>query len=279
MVKLELPEIETLRRDLEREVVGRKVKSVDARSLGSMPRHKTKKSFSDPLEGAKVTGSDRVGLDIVLRLENGNVLVLQLGEHGRLLKAAGKDPVTADTVAVLTFTQGGDLRIFDQDDSSTFSVVSEDDLAEVLPAAGELGLDINEKPVSWIEFGQVVKARRVPLKLLLTDQAVFVGIGDIYSNEILFDSGLRHDRSADELSTQEIRRLYRSVAGILHESLKYGGTSLEDRPFTDLSGKAGEYGEHLAVYQRAGELSPRSRMPIQKTSFKHQVVYFCNTQV
>jgi formamidopyrimidine-DNA glycosylase len=279
MVKLELPEIETLRRDLEREVVGRKIKTAQVLATASTPRHRTKKSFTQPLEGAKISRADRVGLDILLNLENGSVLVVSLGEHGRILKAATKDPTDGDTVVSLTFTQGGDLRILDRDGSSAISVVDEDDLGEVLPDVAELGLDLNAKPVSWIEFGQIVKSRRVPLKVLLTDPSVFIGIGDIYSNEILFDAGLRHDRLGDELSTQEIRRLYRSVAGILHESLKYGGTSLEKRPFTDLAGKPGEYAEHLAVYDRAGELSPRSRVPIQKTSFKHQVVFYCNTQV
>jgi formamidopyrimidine-DNA glycosylase len=120
---------------------------------------------------------------------------------------------------------------------------------------------------------------KTPLKLLLTDPEVFVGIGDIYSNEILFDSGLRHDRVSAELSTQEIRRLYRSVVGIMHDAIKYRGTSLEDRPFVDLTGSPGEFADHLAVYGKQGELSPRSREPIQKTSFKHQVVFYCNTQV
>jgi formamidopyrimidine-DNA glycosylase len=226
-----------------------------------------------------VTSAERVGLQILLRLDNGRVIVIALGEGGRLSRTAPKDPVSADTVAVISFTQGGDLRISDANGTSAVHVVSDEELAEVLPEPAELGLDLHESPMSWIDFGQLVMSKRLPLKLLLTDQTIFVGIGDIYSNEILFDAGLRHDRLCTELSTQEIRRLYRSVVGILHDAIKYRGTSLDDRPFEDLTGKAGEYTEHLAVYGRAGELSPRSRIPIQKTSFKHQVVYFCNTQV
>ncbi|MGF1597772.1 MAG: DNA-formamidopyrimidine glycosylase family protein [Acidimicrobiales bacterium] len=279
MVKLELPEIETLRRDLERDVVGRKIKSAEAVVLKSMPRHKTRKSFEDPLAGAKVTGSARVALDLVLQLDNEHALVISLGENGRLARTASKDKQADDTVANITFTQGGDLRILDHDGTSAIHVVTDAELAEVLPEPAQIGLDLHEHPVSWIEFGQMVMSRRMPLKLLLTDGSIFVGIGDIYSNEILFDSGLRHDRWCNELSTQEIRRLYRSVVGILHDAIKYGGTSLPDRPFADLSGKAGEYADHLSVYGRAGDLSPRSRVPIQKTSFKHQVVFFCNTQV
>ncbi len=280
MEKLELPEIETLRRDLEREVVGRKVKSTEVLALKSMPRHKTKKSFEQDLDGAKATAVARRGLTLVLTLDNDKTLVLDLGEYGRMQRVASKVERHPDTVAVITFTQGGDLRLLDDEGSSAFAIVAtEDELPELLAETGETGLDLHDQPVSWVQFGQMIMTHRTPLKLLLTDPTVFVGIGDIYSNEILFDAGLRHDRLSNELSTQEIRRLYRSVVGTIHDAIKYGGTSLETRPFADLNGKVGEYGEHLAVYGRAGELSPRSRVPIQKTSFKHQAVFFCNTQV
>ena len=279
MVKLELPEIETLRRDLERETVSRKIKSAEAVVLKSMPRHKTRKSFEENLVGSKVVSAERQGLQLLLGLDNEHVIVIALGENGRLQRTPSKTKQADDTVAVITFTQGGDLRVLDMNGTSAIHVVHADELDEVLPDPDDVGLDLHEKPVSWVDFGRLVMSKKMPLKLLLTDSSIFVGIGDIYSNEILFDAGLRHDRVCNELSTQEIRRLYRSVVGILHDAIKYGGTSLDDRPFVDLTGKAGEYTEHLNVYGRAGELSPRSRVPIQKTSFKHQVVYFCNTQV
>jgi formamidopyrimidine-DNA glycosylase len=90
---------------------------------------------------------------------------------------------------------------------------------------------------------------------------------------------LRYDRMSNQLSTQEIRRLYRSVVGILHDAIKYRGTTLEDGRYHDLSGQPGEYGAQLAVYERAGELSPRSRTPIQKATFKGHKVFYCTTQV
>ena len=279
MVKLELPEIETLRRDLEREAVGKRIKSAEALVLKSLPRHKTRKSFEDNLVGAKVLTAERQGLLLLLRLDNERVLVISLGENGRILRAATKDKHDEDTVAVISFEKAGDLRILDKNGTSAIHAVTNEELAEVLPDPAHVGLDLNLRPVSWVDFGRLVLSKKMPLKLLLTDASIFVGIGEIYSNEILFDAGLRHDRLCSDLSTQEIRRLYRSVVGILHDAIKYGGTSLADRPFVDLAGKAGEYREHLSVYGKAGELSPRSRVPIPKTSFKHQVVYFCNTQV
>jgi len=279
MVRLELPEIETLRRDLEREAVGKKIKSAEALVLKSLPRHKTRKSFEESLVGAKILTAERLGLLLLMKLDNDRTLVISLGENGRIMRAATKDKHTDDTVAVITLDKAGDLRILDSNGTSAIHAVPNDDLPSVLPDPSHMGLDLHTKPVSWVEFGRWVLSKRMPLKLLLTDESVFVGIGEIYSNEILFDAGLRHDRMCTDLSTQEIRRLYRAVVGILHDAIKYGGTSLADRPFMDLTGKAGEYHEHLSVYGRAGELSPRSRVPIQKTSFKHQVVYYCNTQV
>lgn len=279
MVRLELPEIETLRRDLEREAVGKKIKSAEALVLKSLPHHKTRKSFEEPVTGAKVTGVERLGLDLLVRLDNDHIMVIRLGANGRIVRAVPKDPRTDDVAVVLNIDKVGEIRIIDVDGSSSVAVVAADDFDQLATSPNGLGLDLHAKPVSWVEFGRLVLSKRMPLRLLLTDETVFVGIGEIYANEILFDAGLRHDRMAGDLSTQEIRRLYRSFVGILHDAIKHGGTSLQDRPFADLSGKAGEYRDHLAVYGRAGQLSPRSRVPIQKTSFKHQVVFYCNTQV
>lgn len=279
MSTLELPEIETLRRDLERETATRKIKSVEVLVLKSFPGLKQKKDLANNLVGAKVVNTERRALALVVRLDNEHSLVIQLGENGRLERVASREKQADDIVGIITFTQGGDLRIADKKGSSAVRVVHDDDLDASLPGPDETGLDLLEQPLSWVEFGRMITAKKTPLKLLLTDPEVFVGIGDIYSNEILFDSGLRHDRVASELSTQEIRRLYRSVVGIMHDAIKYRGTSLEDRPFLDLTGSPGEFADHLAVYGKNGELSPRSREPIQKTSFKHQVVYYCNTQV
>jgi formamidopyrimidine-DNA glycosylase len=279
MSTLELPEIETLRRDLERETATKKIKSVEAVVLKSLPGIKQRKEFGEHLVGAKIVTAEREGLHLLIRLDNEHTIVIELGENGRMERVASREKQADDVVAVITFTQGGDLRVGDKKGSSSIRVVHDDDLAETLPAPEDVGLDLLERPLSWIDFGRMMKARKTPLKLLLTDPEVFVGIGDIYSNEILFDSGLRHDRVSAELSTQEIRRLYRSVVGIMHDAIKYRGTSLEDRPFVDLTGTPGEFADHLAVYGKQGELSPRSREPIQKTSFKHQVVFYCNTQV
>ncbi len=114
------------------------------------------------------------------------------------------------------------------------------------------------------------------LKAFLTDQSMIAGIGNIYADEILFDSGLRYDRDTDSLTTQEIRRLYRSLVEILHEAIKYGGSTLGDEQYVDLNGKPGEYQQHHQVYDREKQPCRRCRRhDIVKSKFGGRSTYYC----
>src|SRR5690606_35036339 len=104
----ELQEVETIRRDLEREVVGRKIKSTEVHGLRSIRRHGTKKAFTSRLDDRKIDRVRRLGKNLVLSLGD-DELVVHLGMSGQLLKAAVKDPVVKHTHVVITFTQGGQL--------------------------------------------------------------------------------------------------------------------------------------------------------------------------
>lgn len=276
-LKLELPEIETYRRDLEREFVGRKIKSLDIKAMTLFPEIRTKKEVTELLVGAKIELVDRRGMTISVELNNGNYLVLRLGEAAEMSKGS-KDRGPKLKMAI-SFTQGGDWKIWDSSAQTELLITDKEGLPHALYDEKRPGLDLQSQPLSWIEFGKFVIQQDKPLKQLLTDQSIFVGIGDIYSNEILFDAGLMYDRSSATLSTQEVRRLYRSVAGVLHEAARYGGTSHPDRPFFNMIGEEGLFSQHLAVFDKAGELSPRSRTEILKTRFKNQTVFYCSTQV
>ncbi len=105
---------------------------------------------------------------------------------------------------------------------------------------------------------------------MLVDPEVVAGIGAVYSDEILWEAGLRHDRASQELSSQEIRRLYRALVETLHEAVKHRGTSLESTPFVDLYGKPGAYQDELKVYGRDGEPCRRCRAPVLKARFANK---------
>ncbi len=270
----ELPEVETLRRDLEKEVVGRRIKTAEVAGMRAIRRHPNKKHFIGTVEGQKLERVTRRGKYLLLTMGE-DTLVIHLGMSGQLLKAAVKDPVAPHTHVTFTFTQGGQLRFLDPRTFGEMFVIASDAIAADLPEVSELGFDPVEDVMSWDAFGARLRARKVKLKALLMDQRFVAGIGNIYSDEILWAAGLRYDRTSDSLSTQEMRRLYRSVLETLHDAIKFRGSSLSDQQYRDLYGVVGNYQSEHKVYAREGEACRRCRQPIMRARWSQRSTYFC----
>ena len=272
----ELPEVETIRRDLDREVVGRRVKAVEVKGKRSIRRHKSGPEFRSKLEGRRVTTIRRAGKYLLLGLDGDDVLVVHLGMSGQLLRAKSqKDPVVRHTHVVITFTQGGQLRFVDPRTFGEMFVTSADQLTSQVPELAHLGFDPLEEVMSWDRFGKLLAERPTALKTLLMDQRFVAGIGNIYSDEILFAAGLRYDRASDSLSAQEIRRLYRSMIETLTEAIKYRGSSLADEQYRDLYGEVGEYQGQHQVYDREGLACRRCRNPIVRVKVNGRSAFLC----
>lgn len=275
----ELPEIELLRRELDREVGDRKVKSVEV-PVASVLEGVTRKALIDQMVGCKGSGVVRHGMLLGLTYDKAHELLLTLGPGSRLRRHKEKDEVAKGTALVVTFTQGGQLRLVDPGKEATVEWLAVEDLPEAHPELAELGLDPVDEPISWTTFGESLLRRSGKLKGILMDDSFLVGLGPIYSDEILFHAGLRYDRTPASLATSEIRRLYRAVVETMHDAVKYGGTTLDPDGWVGLNGEPGGYQEHLAVYRRAGEMSPRARGPIAKARYGNITTYFCEqTQV
>jgi formamidopyrimidine-DNA glycosylase len=270
----ELPELETVRRELEKEAVGKRFKAPEVTGT-KVARHNGKKEFQARLEGAKVKSVDRKGRHLVGNLDNGELLVLDLADGARLEKVAPKSTPPKGTAVVFSFTQGGQIRLVDPSGTAQAFVVASDALSEEVPAIAARGLDPVADAVSWTSFARVILARSTKLKTLLMDPEVVAAIGPIYSDEILWEAGLRYDRISNELSSQEIRRLFRALVETLHEAVKHRGTTVDDFPFVDLYGKPGDYQEELKVYGREGEPCRRCRAPIAKARLSNKPVYYC----
>jgi formamidopyrimidine-DNA glycosylase len=272
----ELPEVETIRRELERDVIGRRVKTVAVTGNRSIRRHANKKLFITRLEGTKITHVDRKGKYLVLKLDTGDLLVIHLGMSGQLLRLAAKEAVAKHTHVTITFTQGGQLRFVDPRTFGEMFVTTGDELTNEVPELATLGVDPVEEPMSWQTFGHMLMRHQMKLKTFLMDQSIIAGLGNIYSDEILFAAGLRYDRQSDSLSTQEMRRLYRSLVETLHDAIKYGGSTLSDEQYVNLAGKPGEYQEHHKVYDREKQACRRCRAPIVKAKFQGRSTFFCD---
>ena len=272
----ELPEVETIRRDLDKEIVGRRIKAVEVKGKRSIRRHKSGPEFRGRLEGKRVSSIRRGGKYLLVGLDGDDVLVVHLGMSGQLLRARGpKDPLDRHTHVIITFTQGGQLRFVDPRTFGEMFVTSADELTAQVPELAHLGFDPLEDVMSWARFGQMLAERPVALKTLLMDQKFVAGIGNIYSDEILFAAGLRYDRMSDSLSAQEVRRLYRAMVETLTEAVKYRGSSLADEQYRDLYGETGDFQGQHQVYDREGQACRRCRSPVVRVKVNGRSAFLC----
>jgi len=276
----ELPEVEIIRRDLDKDVGGRKIRDVDPSGPMSLfEGFSTRKSFANRLVGRKIVSVGRQGLTLLFDVGDDEVMTISLGDKARLRRNPNKDAVEPDTALVIGFTQGGQLRLIVPDQATaSVRVLSRDNLADVMvPAAG---FDPIDEPIPWTIFGQRVRARKDQrLRTLLLDDSFVVGLGPIYVDEILHAALLRYDRRADSVTIQEIRRLYRAIVETMHNAVKQRGTTLADGLAVDVFGEPGGFGEYLEVYERAGMRSRNGRGEVQKIRTSGQIHYFCDYQV
>src|SRR5690242_5995865 len=166
----ELPEVETIRRDLDKEITERRIKTVEVKAHRSVRRHRTTQDFINRLEGRKVKAVDRKGKYLLSRLDDGNVLVVHVGMSGQLLRTQNRDPVERHTHVTITFTQGGQLRFVDPRTFGELFVTAPDDLASEVPELAHLGFDPLEQAMSWTDFGGILQTKKTKLKPLLMDQ-------------------------------------------------------------------------------------------------------------
>ena len=272
-----LVEIEVVRRDLEKEVLGRRFKDVEVRSganaMKAVRRHPKRKDFQDLLEGAKVEAVGRIGTKITMELDNEHFLIVDLGSGAQLVKCSASDEIVTHTHVVFSFTIGGQMRFIDPLKDGEMFVVPKAELAS-LELGGHL-IDPLEQQVAWQRFSEILDQQERSMKDLLMDETFIVGLGDIYSDEILFESALRYDRMSSKLSSQDVRRLYRALMETLQEAVKARGTSYGEHGFRDLQGDPGQYQLELKVYEREGESCRRCRQTIVKESTKKMTSYYC----
>ena len=275
---LELPEVEVLRKDLEKEVVGKRVKEVDVRTPSIVrPIHRNRPDFVKALEGRKVEGARRRGSIILLDLDEDQTWVIDPGEGGSLHRETATEEAGSDTHLTVTFTIGGALHLSEVGEQPTLStgVVPTEHALEAAGVSPD-ALDLLDDNPTWMEVGRFLAAADKPLKLLLIDPQYIVGIGPVYSDEILWEAGLRHDHPSSTLSTQEVRRLYRATQEVIVAAMKAAGSSLDEAEVEQLVDEEGESAEHLKVYGRDGKPCNRCRRPIVRTRLKKGVyTYHC----
>jgi formamidopyrimidine-DNA glycosylase len=248
----ELPEVETVRLDLDRCVVGRTIESVVLGRLRSVRRYADPTVFVDELLGARITSTGRLGKYLFLRLSGeghveDSVLVVHLRMSGQLLLPPGGSTaeIAKHTHVRIGFDDGNELRFVDPRTFGEMYVTT-----SAIPELGHLGPDAWIERPSGKELRVRTKGRTIALKAAMLDQTVIAGIGSIYADEIAHRSALRPTRSVARLTGKDFDRLSVAIHEVLGEAIEARGSTLGDGQYVGLDGTAGTFAKAHRVHAR-----------------------------
>lgn len=299
----ELPEIETVKLQLERVLPGNTIEKVEILKPKSFIGKK------ELVEGKKVIGVKRLAKVLLIDLEGEIDLAIHFKMTGQLVwipnqkiktqkskiksnsntinskinkRIVGGHP-TQDFVGelpskhtrVILHLDSGILYFNDQRIFGWVRAGTKEEIANMkfLKALGPEPLDISED-----EFIKLVSKRKKPIKLVLMDQTVISGVGNIYANDALWEAEVNPRRLANTLTRKQYQELYRGVIKVLEEGIKFGGATAADAKYIDLHGLGGHYQEHFRTYDGEGEECPREDGGIiHKLKLGGRGTYFCPT--
>lgn len=265
----ELPEVETVRRDLLPLVVGRTITSVyvspDAPKLIQYP---TTEEFARSLTGRCIVDISRRGKYLIFRLDNGHAWIVHLRMTGGLLHRSASAAADAYVRAVFALDDSSELRYRDPRKLGTMWLV-----ADAEAVVGKLGPEPLDEGFTVHDLAQQLAKRAAPVKAVLLDQAVVAGLGNIYVDEALFLARVHPQRLAKDLTFEEIARLHQAIVCVLERGLGYRGTSF--RFFVDAQGARGHHQERVMVFRRTGQLCYKCGTTIQRIKVGGRSTHFC----
>lgn len=249
----ELPETETIARDLDREIAGRCIVGVRV-TRADVLRLVDQKALAHRAVGAAIQHAWRRAKLVVLDLSTGDHIVVQPRFTGALLIDAGTLPDAERHYTTVEFLldDGRSLRYRDIRRLGTVSLM---DREQFRAYSAELGAEPLDPAFTADHLSALVRGRRQAIKKVLMDQRVIAGVGNIYANEALWRARIDPSRAACTLTLSEVGALHGAMRDVLRESIAHRGTSFRD--YRDASGARGGFVERLAVYGRAGAACPR----------------------
>jgi len=275
----ELPEVETIRRQLNEVLVGKKIKSVE------VLREKSFGGDSNKLVGWEVERVGRKSKLIEIYFNNKEeMMIIHLKMTGQLVFVDGRKRVfgghpTADWVSdlpskhtrvILNFADGSKLFFNDMRVFGWMRMVNKENYEKEMRKTSP---DVTEREFSLEYLTEVLKKSKKAVKLVLMDQEKIGGLGNIYANDALYLAKVMPNRKADSLSPLEIKKLLVSIREVINRGIKYGGASAAN--YVDIKGMGGTYQDHFLVYKRDGQLCSRCKGIIQKMKVGGRGTFYC----
>ena len=265
----ELPEVETIRRDLEPLVRGRRITAIDV-DPGTVRLlvGASIEALQAALVGRTITDLGRRGKYLLFGLDDGRTFVVHLRMTGRLVWRDRSAPAEPYERARIELDDGHDLRWGDLRKFGTWRIV--DDPAEVAAKLGPEPIDAN---FTLALFRYALAGRRAPIKATLLDQRRMSGLGNIYVDEALFEARVRPDTPAGEVSPAATRRLHQACRLVLERGIENRGASFRD--YVDGQGQEGRQHMYVKVFRRQGKPCYTCGTTIERTVVGGRGTHYC----
>ncbi len=263
----ELPEVETIRRDLAKTIIGKKIAQVEVLS----PKQVSPKNFAGGLKDLKIKRLDRRAKLLIFELSDEKFLVIHLKLTGQLIYRAKDGPLEKYTRLVFTFNDGSRLFFNDLRKFGYLKLVGKREIEKI---KSEYGVEPLTKEFNLVKFkGLLARRPRIKIKQLLMEQGLVAGLGNIYADEVCFEAGVRPQRPAGKLSETEAKKLWQAISRILEKAIAKRGTSADS--YVDASGRPGEYETYLMVYGRTGEPCQKCKTKIVRITLGGRGAHYC----
>lgn len=246
----ELPEVETLRRGLERRLVGRTMSAVRVQIPKMLKGTVTEPTvFQDSLRGAYIESVARRGKHLIIALNTGYHLLFHLNMRGQLLVASADAPVEKYLAATFALDNGVELRFHDMWTWGEMRLETAETLVKHPALVGMGPEPLSEEWMPGQLSAGLAKRPKTAIKTILLDQGIIAGVGNIYADEALYRAGIQPLRSAGSLTEVEMENLHREIRAVLTEACNGGGTTSDN--YVDVEGEVGRYTPR--VYERGGK--------------------------
>lgn len=259
----ELPEVETIKRQLQKTVLGKKITGIIINNP-KVIKEPSADSFKKNIKGAAIKNIIRKAKVLILELSSSKSLVVHLRMTGQLVY-----PGSAKQSRV-SFKLS-DKKILDYNDRRILGELRLLDNWQNLKFIKELGPEPYD--LTKEEFSKMLSQKKTKIKPLLMDQTFISGIGNLYAVEALFKARIHPLRPASSLSNKEKELLFKTIKETLDEAIKYKGSSVDQ--YVTLTGEKGSYVSHHKVYDREGKPCFVCKAPIKRISLGGRGTYFC----
>jgi formamidopyrimidine-DNA glycosylase len=269
----ELPEVEVIRRGLERHVLGARVVDAEVLTARSIRRHLPGAAdFVARTRGRTVTAARRRGKFLWLALDDDAALLTHLGMSGQVLVQPPGTPDELHLRIRFRLDDGRELRFVDQRTFGSMAVSA--DGANLPPELGHVAPDPFDPAYDPALAVEAIRRRRTNIKRALLDQSLVSGIGNIYADEALWEARLHYARPTETLRRTEARRVLAAVREVMTAAMAVGGTSF-DALYVGVDGERGYFTRSLQAYDRAGEPCTRCGTPIRRDRFMNRSSFTC----